>query len=394
MSIRRILFTMTPAFNPYAGGVQRTTYKLGKYFSDNNFEVAYYSSANEGHTDVEYGELYHGTENGSVNNNANITKLTECLAHFKPDVVINQMPYEHPLRICLFHNKAKYNYLLLGCLRNSLFNFKNNVRDRMRQMLNPSLLPFANNFVGEWAIQKHHWIKHRKDLKLILDQHDYFILLAPPNRYELEHFVGDYKKEKVISIPNSIPSVLPEVFQKEKIILHVGRINVPQKRSDLLLEYWEKLHAELPEWRFVIVGEGEYFATLKSDLARKKLPRISLKGYQQPEPYFHKASIFMMPSAYEGFPNTLIEAQSYGCVPLVFNSYAALDWIVNDCEDALLIPPFDVEEMARSTVQIAVDEEMMSQLQTKALRNAERFTIEAVGQKWLRFFNEQLAHYA
>ncbi len=382
----KIFFTLTPAFNPYAGGVQRTTWKLGKYFSEQGLEVAYYSLDNEGHTIPDYGKLYYAPHSGGSKNSDNIQDLQGRLEEVRPDVVINQMPYYKALRECLRDNKSKIGYLLLGCLRNSLFNFKSNARDRMRQMLPKPALTVLDNMLGEQLIQLRHWYRHRRDLIAIIDEHDYFILLAPPNREELAYFIGDYKSEKVLAIPNSIPQVVPELPQKEKMILHVGRINIQQKRSDLLLEFWEKVYLKLPDWNFVIVGDGPYHERLQADLRQRDLPRVQLEGYQKPEPYYERAAIFMMPSAYEGFPNTLLEAQSFGCASLIFNSYAALSWIVEDGKDTRLIPAFDTATMAQQTITLAQSDDVLQNMQQAAVENARRFTIDRVGKIWLDFF--------
>ena len=93
-----------------------------------------------------------------------------------------------------------------------------------------------------------------------------------------------------------------------------------------------------------------------------------------------------MPSAYEGFPNTILEAHSYGCPVLAFKSYAALDWIVNNGGDALLAPPFDVDELSNYAVQLAKNPGKLEEMQLSALKNAHRFTIDKVGEQWLSFF--------
>ncbi|MEX0967254.1 MAG: glycosyltransferase [Bacteroidia bacterium] len=384
----RILFTLTPAFDPNAGGVQRTTYKLGKYFSEQGLSVAYYSLSDKGHVEVEYGVLFSAPENGRNKNPKNIRDLKEVLHKWQPDIVINQMPYEKELREVLSQNKQTLGFVLLGCLRNSLFSFKSNARENMGQMLPSPLFKLLDNSLGIGIIQKRHWLKHRKDLMRILDAHDRFILFAPPNQQELEHFVGNYKSEKVLAIPNSIPEVFSGDVKKEKIILHVGRLNIQQKRSDLLLDFWEHAHDRLPDWRFVIVGDGPYMNALKADLKKRNLPRVDMEGYQKPEPYYKKASIFMMPSAYEGFPNTLIEAQSYGCAVLAFDSYGVLGWIVKEGNDALLSKPFDATHMATQAVRLAADSEALHTMQRAALTNAGRFTIDRVGEVWLRLFDE------
>jgi len=384
----KILFTLTPAFNPNDGGVQRTTFKLGQYFTKQGVEVFYFSTSNTGHTKVEFGTLYHAKQSGGQDNLQNISELKQVLTEIQPDIVINQMPYEKNLTNALTSSKEELDYVLLGCLRNSLFNFKSNARDRMSQMLPKSLFKIMDNKVGISLIQKRHRLKHRKDLKEIIDKHDRFVLLAPPNRQELEYFIGDYKKEKVVSIPNSIPEIYEVNKPKEKIVLHVGRLNIPQKRSDLLLDFWEKAYKRLPDWKFVIVGDGPYMKDLKQDLKNRNLDRVQLEGFQKPEPYYKKAAVFMMPSAYEGFPNTILEAQSFGCLPFAYNSYLALDWIVNNGKDACLIPPFDSEAMADKLISIIKQPRKLTEMQKAAQRNAGRFTIDEVGKLWFKLFKD------
>lgn len=384
----KILFTLTPAFNPNDGGVQRTTFKLGKYFTEQGLSVAYYSLEKEGHIEPEYGVLFKAPELGNNDNINNIKNLGVVLEQFQPDIVINQMPYVQELRQVLAANKQKINYVLLGCLRNSLFNFKSNTRDVMQQMLPSWGFKLLDNKFGIGFVQKRHWLKHRRELKTIIDQHDKFILLAPPNRDELAHFIGTYKPEKVDAIPNSIPEVYRGELKKENIILHVGRINIPQKRSDLLLDFWEHTCEKLPDWTFVIVGDGPYLETLEKDLLNRNLPRVQLEGYKKPESYFKKAAIFMMPSAYEGFPNTILEAQSFGCATLAFASYAALNWIVNDGKDAYLSAPYNTQQMATHAVNLGLDSDKLVLSQRFALSNAKRFTIDKVGKIWLNYFKE------
>jgi glycosyltransferase involved in cell wall biosynthesis len=109
-------------------------------------------------------------------------------------------------------------------------------------------------------------------------------------------------------------------------------------------------------------------------------------GRQKPGDYYSKAKILIMTSAFEGFPNVLIESQSYATVPVVFNSYAALSWITNEKKDTLFSKPFDVDEMAQHIISLATNPKQLEQMSEKSLENAERFVIDNVGQIWLDFF--------
>ena len=384
----KVLFVLIPGLNPNAGGVQHTTIKLGKYFSNQNIQVGYFSFAKDGHVEPEFGTLFHVSETGEDKNKDNIEELFTVLERFKPDIVINQMPYEASLRNALMHKKEQLSYILIGCLRNSLFCVKNNLAQTAKSVFPHWLFNLINNPLGLNAyLQLHKW-KHGNDLKKILDAHDYYILLTPPNQTELEYFIGNYKDHKVLSIPNSIPSVVSKSPSKDKSILYVGRLNTGQKRADLLVEFWEQAFELLPDWNFIIVGDGPYKEKMATIIKDKNLPRIQLEGFKKPEPYYKNASIFIMPSAFEGFPNVLLEAHSYGVVPVVFNSYPALPWIVQDQENALLVPPYNVNQMAKNVVELANDESKRIKMASAAIENAKQFTIDKVGKIWMDFFQE------
>jgi len=376
-------------FNPNNSGVQRTTFKLGKYFTENGHLVRYYSTAFENQKVPQYGELYHSKEAGGTANKNNIAELQSIILTIQPDIIINQMPYDKDLRKALYLIKKEMSVPLLACLRNSLFSFKSNVAYKLKLKLPSFLFLILNNPVVRRFVLMKHKRMHTAQLKDILDLHDKFILLAPPNFEELKYFVGNYKSEKITYIPNSIPEVYPSYIEKkEKIILHVGSLNDQQKRADILLPFWKEVYRDLPEWKFIILGEGKEKQKIEQEIKEKDIPRIFLEGHKASEPYYAKASIFMMPSAYEGFPNTILEAQSHGCPVLAFNSYLALDWIVSDRKDAMLSPPFNLKDMAENAITMANDGETLNSMQYAALQNAQRFTIDKVGRQWIKFFNE------
>ena len=385
---KKILFVLTQSFNPNAGGVQQTTFKLGKYFTEQGYEVAYFSFKVDGHKESSYGKLYQSVRKGGVANIVNLDHLQDVCARFNPDFVINQMPYEYPLTERLGSIKGTYDFILLGCLRNSLFSVVNNLEAAMKTLLPEAIYPLFNNGLGKKIALERHKYLHRKSLKHILSNHDRYILLSPPNNTELKYFVGDFMQDKVLAIPNSIPEVLDKTGEKENIILHVGRLNDDQKRSDLLLPFWKACKDRLPDWKFIIVGDGPYKKILEEQVKKQNIDRVILTGFQKPEAYYKKASIFMMPSAYEGFPNTILEAQSYGCPVLAYKSYDALDWILNDGKDAFLIEPYDVQIMADKAVSLAIDLEKIKKSQKASLQNAGRFTIDKVGEIWENVFRE------
>lgn len=385
----RLLILQTKAFKPNAAGVQRITYKIGRYFHEQGNEVFYYSTVSGGHEEPEFGELLYPHAQGGLIVEQNILHFSSIVEQLKPDIIMNQMPYERDLQKAINNLKGKFQFKSVGCLNNSLFSFRDNIKNFLSQDAPSGLNFLLNNFLGLGLIRYIHLLSHRKKLKQILRYHDFFVLPSPMNFDELNYFFSNYSRKQVFSIPNSIQSFgfkFNERFKK-KTILYVGRIDVLQKRSDLLVPIWNIVMEKLPDWNFVIVGSGSYFETLKSEVESKKVERMVLMGHQNPESYYRDASIFVMPSAYEGFPSVLLEAQTFGVVPVVFDSYAAVSWILNNGVDAFIEPPFEVCRIAERIVEIASNPAMRNKMALNSVKNASRFHIDEVGRQWVNLFN-------
>ena len=394
MKPKKILFTLSHAFSPTDGGVQRTTFKLGQYFYDKGFDVYYYSLAYEGHRIPEKGKLFYPGKDVKATPAALVVDVYAVLKKISPDIIINQMPYEKIFRHALRKYKSEAECFLIGCLRNSLFSFKSNAEDIIARKSSGSLQKVLTSRIGIRTMQHVHRFKHRAQLKEILEVHDKFILLTPRNEDELKYFLTGYDSSKIGFIPNSIPGVLSELPLKKKQILFVGNLNVHQKRADLLLPFWKKVCHQLPEWNFVIVGDGDYKGKMESIIQQESIPRVRLLGRTNPEPYYLESSVFIMTSAYEGFPNVLLEAQSHGLASIVVNSYLSLNWIANENTDTLFVPPFEISNMAEKAVALCNDPGKLLMMEHSALKNAGRFTIEKVGLLWLDLFEKNRQYFA
>jgi glycosyltransferase involved in cell wall biosynthesis len=386
----KIIIILTGAFNPNAGGVQRSTYKMSSYFKRNGHQVHVYSYQVEGHAKQEVAELHSANLPGKNKTEANNSKLQNLIIDIKPDVVINQMSYEVGIGKALAKVHKNQKFLLLSCLRNTLFVVKLNLESYLISVVPKPLHPLFNNKLGRKVIFKKHKSKHSKDLKFILDTYDYFVMFGPPNREELKYFVGDYKLNKTHLIPNSILSVLPEIPVKEKRILWLSRLNYKQKRADLILPFWKKVMHALPDWQFDIVGDGDAFEDIRLQIEKENIPRVTMFGNQIPYLYYKRSPIYIMTSAFEGFPNTLIEAQSYASIPVIYDNYPICSWVVKEGKSGVLIPPFEVGVMAKEVIDLAKNKKRQEELMQAALDNAREFELDNVGKLWIDFFDREL----
>jgi len=381
----KIVFVLTPAFDPNAGGVQMSTFKIGSELARSGHSVGVFSFAQYGHVGCDFGEFVSSAGPLGVENSVNLKRLKEFVTEFRPDVVINQMPYEHAITAAL---REAQGFLMVACLRNTLFSVKGDLESYIRKAIPPTFWSLVNNPFGKQLILKNHRRRHRADLRRILQGYDVFVMFGDPNIEELRYFLPDFDEKKIELIPNSIPAVLESVPPKGKRLLWVGRVAESQKRADLIPYLWEKLSRRLPDWELDIVGDGPDLNRVVERMKSMGLQRFSFHGRQKPDSFYSRAAVFFMTSAFEGFPNTLIEAQSFGTVPVIFDSYPMASWIIEHGRSGYLIKSFDLDAMAETIVDIAkADRE---DIRENALANARRFRIDRVMKSWDRLFSERL----
>jgi glycosyltransferase involved in cell wall biosynthesis len=107
------------------------------------------------------------------------------------------------------------------------------------------------------------------------------------------------------------------------------------KRPEMLLQ----LAARLPQRRFVMIGgprQGSHALFERMRVQAAALPNVEFKGFlplAQVEPWFDRARVFVNTSAYEGMPNTFLQAWARG-VPTVatVDVGAPVHCIANDVE--------------------------------------------------------------
>ena len=97
------------------------------------------------------------------------------------------------------------------------------------------------------------------------------------------------------------------------LLVNIGRLQ-EQKDQATLIKAFAKVRASLP-CRLLILGEGPLRAELEALAKTLGLGQeIRLPGMRpNPYPYLAKADVFVLSSAWEGFPNVLLEALACGC---------------------------------------------------------------------------------
>ncbi|MEG2070329.1 MAG: glycosyltransferase, partial [Bacteroidales bacterium] len=202
--------------------------------------------------------------------------------------------------------------------------------------------------------------------------------------------------DKFCAIPNSLTFDFmldpADLSKKEKEVLLVARLDEESKKISKALEIWKKIeeNGNFPDWKLTIVGAGpdeEYFKKLAVKLALKS---VFFEGRQKPLAYYQRTSLFMMTSAYEGLPMTLLEAQQMGTVPIAFNSFDSLSDIIEDGYNGIIIPNHELELFTEKLMWLMNNKEEREKMALNGLQSCQRFSIENVTHEWINLF-ESLA---
>ncbi len=155
-------------------------------------------------------------------------------------------------------------------------------------------------------------------------------------------------------------------------ILWVGNPK-PHKGLDLLLDAFAKLAKDDATLGLTLVGSG----TIASQVTEHPFSeRISVPGHvtnEQLRSLYSDASVFCMPSRYEGFGLPALEAMAAG-VPVVAAAAGAIPEVVGNA--ALLVPADDVDALASGLAAVLGNPSTATELVVKGKGRALGFTWE------------------
>lgn len=169
-----------------------------------------------------------------------------------------------------------------------------------------------------------------------------------------------------------------------KIIITCCVLDIEPKGLDLLLDSFEKFTSQNSDWKLQIIGDGADREKLEQLALEKNIQdRIEFLGYRTDiKDLLLNASIFVLPSRWEGFPMALTEAYECGLATVFYDIPATIPFRRND--SALTCKCFDIDEFADSLLRLANDKELRISLGRKAVDFSNSISIENIVQQWLK----------
>jgi GalNAc-alpha-(1->4)-GalNAc-alpha-(1->3)-diNAcBac-PP-undecaprenol alpha-1,4-N-acetyl-D-galactosaminyltransferase len=174
-----------------------------------------------------------------------------------------------------------------------------------------------------------------------------------------------YKIKTIHVIPNAIKPVIIENRLPEKSIITIGRLS-KEKGHKVLIEAFSNLKDKT--WRLDIVGDGPEMNNLKQLVTQLNLQsNVYFHGHQKDFKHLlAKASLFVLPSFYEGFPNALVEAMTVPLTCIASDCVAGPSEIITHGENGFLFETGNSEALTQILDYIIGDTLRMNDIADKA----------------------------
>ena len=245
--------------------------------------------------------------------------------------------------------------------------------------------------------------------KWILVKADHIVTVSNFSKAEIMKYF-DIPSEKISVIYNGVSPIFRPVPKTEsdpvlkryqlpeEYLLFLGNIKPHKNIQGVIASYQKalKLRSDLPP--LVILGNNDRmyydipaikdYLEADNELRRKVIFTGTLPNAALPSVY-SRAILFLFPSFYEGFGLTVLEAMASG-TPVITSNVSAIPEVVDGA--ALLVNPYDNDEIARQLLHLAENTELQKEYIQKGFQQVKRYSWETsaqqhldVYQKFLRF---------
>ena len=191
--------------------------------------------------------------------------------------------------------------------------------------------------------------------------------------------------ERVSVLANPAPTI-PQMPPRDElrreleldgdVLVFAGRLG-PQKAVGVLLEALVNADGVM----LAIAGDGPERGALERHVGELGLDgRVRFLGAVPRETVlrlFRAADASVLPSAWENFPHTVVEALAVGC-PVIATAVGGVPEVVHDGENGLLVAPNDAAGLAAAIRRFFSDAELRKRLRTAAPGSVAGYSEQAV----------------
>lgn len=244
----------------------------------------------------------------------------------------------------------------------------------------PVIISVRNDPAKEYASKVRHLL-----MKLLYRRADGYVFQTREARDYFSFSTHIIKNSAVIPNPlgKEFLDVSTQAFSQKEIV-SVGRLE-PQKAPLLLIHAFAGIHAEFPEYRLLFYGEGSLREEMQEEIKKAGLDeKIVLKGNtDRIRDDVGQASLFVLPSVYEGMPNALMEAMALG-VPCVATDCpcGGPRSLIKPGENGILVPVGDEQELGRAMADLLRNLPKAALMGRRAQEITKELAPERIYQQW------------
>ncbi|MCI0711457.1 MAG: glycosyltransferase [Chloroflexi bacterium] len=195
---------------------------------------------------------------------------------------------------------------------------------------------------------------------------------------------------KIHIIPNGLdlacfsPATRPHNPLTVGIVAHL----TPVKNPARFVRIAARVHQEMPDVRFVMIGGGvlrDELLALINDLNLNGV--VELLGERPDVPdLLQQMDVFVLTSNLEGTPNAVLEAMASG-LPCVVTDVGDCRMLIEESGAGFVVPVDDEAGLADHVVKLLRDVEMRGEMQAKALEFVQAFSTEQLTKNHLAVYD-------
>jgi glycosyltransferase involved in cell wall biosynthesis len=209
----------------------------------------------------------------------------------------------------------------------------------------------------------------KETISLCINLADKVLVLGKKEFIFLSRFYKINNSNKISILPNAVEipkNILPKPRSKDLKIIFIGRIDKQKGLYDIL-NALETIKNKV-QFQYLLAGEGPdkdlYISHCKNILNDKFRYLGVLKSSDKIE-FYRNADIFILPSFFEGMPNALLEAMSYGITSIVTPVGSIPEVIINN-KNGFIVPLHNDRVISDIIIKLYNNKTLLIELGTAA----------------------------
>lgn len=173
---------------------------------------------------------------------------------------------------------------------------------------------------------------------------------------------------------------------RKKRIIAVGRLE-KEKGYERLIDIWEKISIQHPDWSLDIFGEGSQRNNLQEIINNRSIKRVQIHHTTNDiSKEYANSSICVLTSYFEGFSLVLLEALKHGVPCIAFDCPYGPAGIIKDNQCGFLIGNGNISLFTKELNHLIENESLRKKFSQEAIKRAKAFDIDIIMNKWKELF--------